>query len=80
MLADYIHAALKKSEYRTLEDGSWFAEIPGFVGVWANGDSVEACRDQLIEVLEDWIFLKLGDRDSLPETGVEIGVKRAQVG
>jgi predicted RNase H-like HicB family nuclease len=80
MLAEYIDVALEKAEYKKLEDDSWYAEIPGFDGVWANGESVEACRRELIEVLEGWVFLKLNDRDSLPEIGVEIGVRRAQVG
>ena len=30
MLTEYIHAALKRAEYKKLEDGSWFAEIPEF--------------------------------------------------
>jgi predicted RNase H-like HicB family nuclease len=80
MLSDYINSALSKAEYKKLEDGDWFAEIPGFDGIWANAENVEACRAELIEVLENWILVKLSDRDTLPETGVEIGVKRAQVG
>lgn len=77
MLVDYVHTALKKADYRKHEDGVWFADIPGFDGVWATGETVEACRAELIEVLEDWIVLKLSDRDPLPEIGVEIGMKRA---
>lgn len=79
MISDYIHAALSKAEYKKLEDGDWFAEIAGFDGVWANGESVETCRAELIEVLEDWILIKLRDRDPLPEIGVELGVKLAHV-
>ena len=44
MLTEYIHAALKRGEYKKLEDQSWFAEIPGFEGVWANGGTIEECR------------------------------------
>jgi len=54
MIAEYISAALKMAEYKRLEDGSWFAEIPGFDGVWANGETVEMCRSELSEVLEEW--------------------------
>jgi predicted RNase H-like HicB family nuclease len=67
MLNDYIKAALKRAEYKRLEDGSWFAEIRDFEGVWANGKSVEECRTELQEVLEEWLFLKINDRDSIPE-------------
>ncbi|MCG6941351.1 MAG: type II toxin-antitoxin system HicB family antitoxin [Thiohalocapsa sp.] len=66
MLTDYIRAALCHGEYKQLEDGSWFAEIPGFEGVWANAASVEACRTELAEVLEEWLLLKIHDHDPLP--------------
>jgi len=66
MLINYINAALKKAEYKKLDDGSWFGEIPGFPGVWANGKTLEACREELIEVLEEWLLLKIRDGDELP--------------
>jgi predicted RNase H-like HicB family nuclease len=66
MLTEYIHAALRKANYKTLEDGTWFAEIPGFQGVWANGSSVEECRDELREVIEEWLMLKIRDNDPIP--------------
>lgn len=53
MLQKYIDTALKKAEYKKLEDRTWFGEIPGFQGVWANGNSVKECRQELIEVLEE---------------------------
>jgi predicted RNase H-like HicB family nuclease len=49
-----------------LEDGTWFVEIPGFEGVWANGNTVEDCRLELIEVLEEWLILKFKDDDPVP--------------
>lgn len=58
MLQKYIQNALKDSKYKMLEDGTWFVEIPGFEGVWANGNTVEDCRLELIEVLEEWLILK----------------------
>ena len=66
MITEYISAALKKAEYKRIEDGSWFAEIPGFNGVWANGETVEICRSELSEVLEEWLILKIRDKDPLP--------------
>ena len=74
MIAHYIEAALGRAEYKKLSAGTWFAEIPGFKGVWANGPTVEACRSELIEVLEGWILLKVRDRDPLPDVGIEIGI------
>jgi predicted RNase H-like HicB family nuclease len=66
MLTEYIHAALRKANYKKLEDDSWFAEIPGFQGVWANGNNVEECRDELREVIEEWLMLKIRDNDPIP--------------
>lgn len=67
MIQEYIQGAIKKAEYKKLEDGTWFAEIPGFTGVWANSPSLENCRQELIDVLEEWLILKLRDGDPIPE-------------
>jgi predicted RNase H-like HicB family nuclease len=75
MIIEYCQKVLEKAEYKKLEDGTWFAEIPNFRGVWANGETVEACRKELVTVLEEWIILKLRDRDAIPEVdgfGLEI--------
>ena len=66
MLAKYLDAAVEKAEYKQLEDHSWFAEIPGFSGVWANAKNIEACRRDLIEVPEEWILLKTRDHEKIP--------------
>ncbi len=80
MLFEYIQKALIKADYKVLDNGTWFAEIPGFEGVWANAKTVEECRCELQEVLEEWLILKLRDRDPIPEIeGVEITVKEAAV-
>ena len=57
MLVEYIQGALGNAEYKRLENGTRFAEIPGFKGVWANGKTVEGCRKELVEVLEVSISL-----------------------
>ena len=67
MIIEYCQKAIEKAEYKKLEDGTWFAEISGFRGVWANGKTVEECRRELLTVLEEWIILKLRDGDSIPE-------------
>lgn len=67
MLTDYVQAAMHKAQYEILEDGTYYGEIPGFSGVFANATTLEACRDQLQEVLEDWIVLGLQLGHHLPE-------------
>ncbi len=76
MLSEYIQKALEKAQYKLLDDGTWFADIPGFEGVWANARTVEECRHELMEVLEEWIVLKIRDHDPIPKIeGVEIKIR-----
>jgi len=81
MLLEYIQGAIEKAEYKKLDDGTWFAEIPGFEGVWANGNSVEECRKELAEVLDEWLVLKLRDKDPVPVVkGIDLKVEKAATG
>ncbi|HEY4481653.1 MAG TPA: hypothetical protein VI489_02255 [Candidatus Brocadiaceae bacterium] len=58
MLTAYINAAMRKAHYEILPDNEgYFGKIEGIQGVWANADSLEACREELREVLEEWILL-----------------------
>jgi predicted RNase H-like HicB family nuclease len=66
MLSQYMGRALERALYKQLDDKTWFAEIPGFTGVWANAPTVETCRSELLEVLEEWLLLKLRDGDPIP--------------
>ena len=63
MLVRYIRSAIRHAEYKKLDNGTWFAEIPGFQGVWANAPTVEECRSDLEEVLGEWLLLKVRDGD-----------------
>ena len=66
MLTDFIENKLKKARYKLLPDGSYFGEIAGVNGVWANTKTLESCREELQEVLEEWVLLKVraGERVS----------------
>ncbi len=66
MLTRYLRAALHRATYKALDDGSFFGEIPGFDGVWANAGSLEACREELEEVLEEWILFRVSRQLPLP--------------
>ena len=77
MLTKYIQAAMRKAKYEILpEDGSFYGEIPGFAGVWANAESLEACREELEEVLEEWLLLGISRNHPLPVLdGMELTIK-----
>ena len=57
MLTAYINAAMRKAHYDILPDNEGYSgKIEGLQGVWVNADSLEACREELREVLEEWIL------------------------
>ena len=67
MLTSYIQAAMRRAKYEILADGTFYGEIPNLPGVYGNASSLEACREQLQEVLEGWIVLGLRMGHPLPE-------------
>jgi predicted RNase H-like HicB family nuclease len=79
MLTEYLRAAMKKAKYEILsDDNTFYGEIPGFEGVYANADTLEGCRDELEEVLEEWIFFRVSRNLPLPVVeGIELIIKEA---
>ena len=60
MLLEYIQAGLRHAKYEILpDDGSYYGEIPEFSGVYANANTLEECREQLREVLEEWVLFRV---------------------
>ena len=66
MLSAFLENKLAGAKYKLLKDGSYFGEIPGLQGVWADSATLEACREELREVLESWVVLKLSAGESVP--------------
>lgn len=67
MLTAYLRAAMSRATYELLGNGEgYYGEIPGLQGVWANEDTLEACRNELQSVLEDWILVGLRRGFSVP--------------
>jgi predicted RNase H-like HicB family nuclease len=81
MLTQYIQAAMREAKYEILsDDGSFYGEIPGFQGVYANAEMLEDCRNELVEVLEEWIFLHLAHNTPLPVVnGLKLSVEKVPV-
>jgi len=79
MLTEYVQSALKKAKYEILpDDGSFFGTIDGFKGVWANAKTLEECRNELREVLEDWLLISISHHLPIPVIdGIELKVKEA---
>ena len=74
MISEYIVKKMKGARYKLLKDGSYFGEISGLKGVWANAKNLEDCRLQLKAALEDWLLFSLKDGVSI--RGLETRVDR----
>ncbi len=74
MLASYIDSAMEIAVYEIVEeDGTYWGEIPGLQGAWANHKTLEGCRRELREALSDWIALWLRLGLSVPEAaGIDL--------
>jgi predicted RNase H-like HicB family nuclease len=69
MVTRYVDSALHRAQYQHLEDGSFCATVPSLRGVIATGASLEACRDQLTEVIEEWILVRVANHLPIPALG-----------
>ena len=67
MLTTYIQSAMKHAKYEILDDQTFYGEIEGFQGVYANAGTLEICREELQSVLEGWIILGLRMGHPLPD-------------
>jgi len=78
-LINYINEAMKKAKYEILsDDNSYYGEIPGFDGVYANASTLEKCREELKEVLEEWILFRVSKNLSLPTVNsISLEIKEA---
>lgn len=80
MLTRYICAAMRQATYELLEDGTFYGEIPPCKGVWSNADSLEACREELQDSLEEWIILGLRLGHKLPVVDdLDVNLSTAEV-
>jgi predicted RNase H-like HicB family nuclease len=77
MLTRYLREAMRTATYEILTDSEGFYGcIPQLEGVWANAPTLEECREQLEEVLEDWLLIRLTRQFPIPAIGdVTLSVK-----
>ena len=67
MLLNYLQAALRHAKYEILpDDGAYYGEIPQCNGVYAHAMTLEECREQLQEVLEEWVLVRVSRNLPLP--------------
>jgi len=78
MLINYIDSAMKLAKYEILkDDNTYYGEISEFNGVWANAENLETCREELREVLEEWILLRVSKNLPIPEVeGIKLKIDK----
>ena len=70
MLMYYIQAALERAHYEIIEDEEpFYGEVPELAGVWATGPTLEACRRDLAEAVEDWLLFSIAKALPIPDLG-----------
>jgi len=66
MLTQYIQQAMRQAHYEFMENHRFFGRIPDCPGLWAEGATLEECREELQSALEDWLLLGLHLGHTLP--------------
>jgi len=67
MLLSYIQTALEQAHYEMIEDEEpFYGEVAALPGVWATGKTLEGCRRNLAEAIEDWVLFSVAKGLSIP--------------
>lgn len=67
MIQAYFDTQMKKATYEIIDQGSrFYAEIKTLPGVWATGNTLEQCRENLLATLEGWFILSLKQNLPIP--------------
>ena len=78
MITTYLDKALRRARYRQVDGGVFCATVQGLQGVIATGRTLEACRDQLAEVVEEWVLVRVARGLRVPPLGsTKVEVKKA---
>ena len=79
MIRKYIQTAMEHAEYEILQDdGTHYGEIKECLGVYSNAPTLEKCRNELEEVLEEWILFPVYKNLEIPTTD-NVKVKKQAV-
>ena len=81
MIRKYIQTAMERAKYDILpDDGTYYGEIQECPGVYSNAPTLEKCRNELEEVLEEWILFRVYKNLEIPSIdNIEIKIKKQAV-
>jgi predicted RNase H-like HicB family nuclease len=69
VITQYVQAALERALYETVDAKTVCATVPGLPGVLATGTSLESCRADLVNVIEEWILVRVANGLRIPRLG-----------
>ena len=69
MIRQYVDEALKMARYDKLDGDTFYGEVPRLRGVMATASTLERCREQLAEVIEEWVLIRVAKRLPIPRLG-----------
>ena len=68
MPIQYIQAALENARYEIIDDKeTYYGEVAGFEGVWSSGNTLEECQQNLEEVIDEWVTIRLAKGLPIPQ-------------
>jgi len=81
MIRKYIQAAMENAKYEILpDDGTYYGEIPECSGVYSNAPTLEQCRNELEETLEEWVLFRVSRNRAIPTIeGIAIRIDKQAV-
>jgi predicted RNase H-like HicB family nuclease len=81
MIREYIQAGMEHAKHEILpDDGTYYGEIRECPGVYTNAPTLEACRNELEEVLEEWILFRVyKNLDIPPIDNIGISIKKQAI-
>jgi predicted RNase H-like HicB family nuclease len=78
VISRHVEAALRRAGYDKLEDVTFYGKVRGLRGVLSTGETLEECRNQLADVVEEWVLVAVAKGLSVPRLGkIAIRVKTA---
>lgn len=81
MIRQYIQAGMQHARYEILaDDGTYYGEIRECPGVYSDAPTLEQCRNELEEILEEWILFRVHENLPIPPIdNIEIKIKKQAV-
>ncbi len=79
-ITSYIEKLLKKADYEyDKETKSWCASIDELPGVYAQASTIEKVRQELAEIIEDYIIESLKENQKLPNFNIRTKITSSKI-